>query len=56
MKYRLEFMGRTVGAIGIRYPISVTLDASSESEARIKIYDTHDHISDLRVTELAEAE
>jgi hypothetical protein len=54
MKYRLEFLGRKVGAIGIFYQISVTLEASTEDEARLKIYDTHEHISGLKVTEVSE--
>jgi hypothetical protein len=43
-------MGRTVGAIGIRYPVSITVEAESENEAKLKAYDTHEHISDFRVT------
>jgi hypothetical protein len=54
MKYQLVFYGRKVGAIGIMYWITVTIEASSEDEARIKIYDTHEHISGLVVTQLVE--
>ncbi len=54
MKYRLDFYGRKVGAIGIFYQTSVTLEAANEDEARRKIYDTHEHISGLRVTEVSE--
>jgi hypothetical protein len=47
MKWKLDFVGRKVGAIGIRYPITITVEAESANEARLKAYDTHEHISDM---------
>jgi len=38
-KYRVSFIGRTAGAIGITYPIVAEVEAASEEEARLKLYD-----------------
>lgn len=43
--YRIEFTGRTKGAIGITYPIIEWVEAESPSKAVLKLYDKHEHIS-----------
>ena len=36
--------GRKVGAIGIFYPDSVNVAAEPPEEARLKAYETHEHL------------
>lgn len=43
-KYRVSFVGRTAGAIGITYPIVAEVEAASEEEARLKLYDRYESI------------
>jgi hypothetical protein len=43
-KYRVSFIGRTAGAIGITYPIVAEVEAASEEEARLKLYDRYEWI------------
>lgn len=43
-KYRVSFIGRTLGAIGITYPIVAEVEAASEDEARLKLYDHYDSV------------
>lgn len=45
MKYRIEFNGRTIGAIGIFYNIVLEVEAENELAARWKAYETHEHIA-----------
>ena len=47
--YRFRFIGRKVGAIGITYPITHEVEAFNESEAFLKLYDTYDHITGLKL-------
>jgi hypothetical protein len=49
MEYRLTFLGRLKGAIGELYRHAVTVDAESSEAARLKLYDTHEHISLLTI-------
>ncbi len=51
-KYHIIFFGRLNGALGICYRCSKTVVANSEDEARLKLYETHEHISDVKVTVL----
>lgn len=51
MKYLAQFVGRTRGAIGIFYPCEVTVEAANQEAARLKLYDTHEHIQGLVLTE-----
>ena len=44
MKFILRFHGRPIGAIGICSDHEVEVEAGSPEEARIRIYDTHEHI------------
>lgn len=48
--YLATFNGRTKGAIGIFHrcgPIEVS--GETREEARLKIYDTHEHLSDVHM-------
>lgn len=53
IKYRCTFTGRKVGAIGIFYRHTVEVTAHTPEAARLACYETHDHISDLVVTDLS---
>jgi len=44
MKFRLNFHGRRIGAIGIFYSCSVVVEADNSEDAAWKAYDTHQHI------------
>ena len=44
--------GRTLGAIGIFYPDSVTVTAETPDGAIRKAYETHEHLMFVTVTEI----
>jgi hypothetical protein len=44
--------GRLVGAEGVVYPDSVVVQAHNPAAARLKAYDTHEHLMHVTVTEL----
>lgn len=45
------FIGRKVGAIGMFYRITTTVQADSPSAARTKLYDTYEHVHGLTIRE-----
>lgn len=49
--FTCKFNGRTVGAIGCFYDIEIEICAESKEAAHIKLYDTHEHITDLVIEE-----
>jgi len=51
-KYNATFIGREVNAIGSFYRIYTTVEAESEHDANIRLYDRYDHISQLVLTEI----
>lgn len=51
-RYRCTFYGRTKGAIGIFYWITVEVEAPDPEGARWMLYDTHEHIQRLTITEI----
>ncbi len=51
-RYVATFNGRTVGAIGIRYRCHIEVEAEDAKAAGLKLYETHEHISDVRITEV----
>ncbi len=51
-RYLLTFTGREVRAIGSFQDFREVIDAPDEAAARLKIYDTHEHISNLKVFEI----
>jgi hypothetical protein len=55
MKYQAYFYGRQRGAIGIFHQCSATVEAESVEAARLKLYDTHEHISVARIEEVPQA-
>ena len=46
-KYKFEFTGRLIGAIGITYLCTKEVYADSIEQAKLKLYDTHEHISNI---------
>ena len=50
MRYRMDFIGRQVGALGISYAQVKYLEAETEEEAQAKLYETHEHIQRLTIT------
>lgn len=53
-KYTARFTGRLSGAIGCFHSCTVEIEAENEEAARLKLYDTHDHIQGLRLEEQKE--
>lgn len=49
--YQASFKGRLVGAIGIFEQFRDTVEAFNYEEARIKLYDKYEHITDLKLVE-----
>lgn len=49
--YIATFVGRKAGAIGISYHITTTVLADSPAAARLKLYDTYEHIHGLTLKE-----
>jgi hypothetical protein len=47
--YKIQFTGRLKNAIGKTYSQTITVTAESEEAARLKIYDTHEHASNVKV-------
>lgn len=50
MTFFASFIGRNVGAIGTFYRINTTVEASSSEEARLRLYDRFEHLTDLKLT------
>jgi hypothetical protein len=50
--YRCDFTGRLSGAIGIFYKIRATVCATDPEAARLKLYDTYEHITDCTCVEV----
>jgi hypothetical protein len=48
--YRATFKGRHAGAIGISHVITTDVVADSPEHATLKLYDSYDHISGLKLT------
>ena len=47
MKYLACFQGKERGAIGKSSYFNITVEADDEEAARLKLYDTHEHIERL---------
>lgn len=43
-KYTFEILAVLIGSIGKRYKYTVTIDAETEADAKLKLYDTYEHI------------
>ncbi len=44
-KYTFSFLGVKLGAIGKRVKFKVTTEAENFEDAKLKLYDTHEHIT-----------
>lgn len=44
MKYTFKILAVKIGSIGNRHEYTVTVQADNEEEAKLKLYDTHEHI------------
>lgn len=51
-RYTLAFNARTIGALGIWSDYQRTVDAPTEDAARLRLYETHEHISGVRVVKV----
>jgi hypothetical protein len=47
--YKFKFSGVTIGSIGKQQKITKTIQAENIHEAKLKLYDTHEHIFILSV-------
>lgn len=50
--YKIIFIGREHGAIGITYKITKTVEATTKETAVLKLYDKYEHVSVLNIEEL----
>jgi hypothetical protein len=41
--YLVKFVGKEIGALGFPYTCSIVVMASNKEEARLRVYDTHEH-------------
>lgn len=55
VRYRFEIYARLRGAIGVCYLHTVEVDATDAEAARLKLYDTHEHIQVLKIAEVSHA-
>ena len=44
-RYTIRFYARQIGSIGLRQLYEKIIDAPDKESARLKLYDTHEHIS-----------
>ena len=49
MIYKIEFVGRKSGAVGITYKINDKIEANSEAEFIEKLYKKYDTVSMLKI-------
>ena len=54
MRYRMVFQGRVIGAIGLFYECERIVEATDEEKARAMLYETHEHISNVRCIRMEE--
>lgn len=43
-KYTFKILAVLIGSIGKRYKYTVTIDAETEADAKLKLYDNYEHI------------
>lgn len=51
-RWQACFVGRRVGAIGVRYEIDAIVEAVDKEQAELKLYDRFEHISNLIIVEI----
>lgn len=49
--FTCKFTGRLNGAIGVFSEFEINIAADNKESAHLKIYDTHEHLSDLVISE-----
>ena len=54
--FKITFIGREAGAIGICYRIEKTVQAADAKAARLKLYETHEHITVIRCETLEQTQ
>ena len=54
MRYRATFLGCLHGAIGLPQRCVTYVTAPDPEYARLRLYETHEHITDLRLTDVSE--
>jgi hypothetical protein len=54
MKFIVYGHGRKVGAIGISYGFAASVEAKDVEDAKIRIYDTYEHIHNMHVVPVPE--
>lgn len=54
--YHISFRGREKGALGIYSNYAQTVEANTEEEAILKLYDTHEHIEVLSIKILSKTQ
>jgi hypothetical protein len=54
-RYKCTFIGRRVGALGVRHRITLTVDAWTEADAKFACYEEHEHISSWTAEEIRDA-
>ena len=54
--FKITFIGREAGAIGICYRIEKTVQAADAKAARLKLYETHEHITIIRFETLEQTQ
>jgi ribosomal protein L20A (L18A) len=49
--YKFKFLGVVIGSIGKQQKFTKTIQAENIQEAKLKLYDTHEHIFILSVND-----
>lgn len=49
MLFQCKFVGRKIGADGVRYPITVEVAASSRAKVLDQLYKRYEHINELKI-------
>jgi len=52
-KYKFTFQGKKIGSIGKLQKFTITTEAENFDAAKLKLYDTHEHIHILKVNDKA---
>ena len=52
MKFEFEFIGRKKGAVGVSSSFCEVREGKNEHDAALALYDTHEHIRIICVTEV----
>ena len=47
--YTISFTGRKANAIGTTYPITAKVTAESLHEARLKLYEQYEHLTNVKI-------